>query len=166
MKVGVYSGSFDPITLGHQNIIERASKIFDKLIIVISINSEKNYWFTLEERREMLEDLFKAYDNICIDSYEGLIVNYLIEKEYNIIVRGIRTVEDCNLELYFADGNLMISDNKIDTVFLPAYKEYIHVSSTAAREVARYGGKVTCYVDKKIAKRLLERGKQYNPKKK
>lgn len=166
MKVGVYSGSFDPITLGHQNIIERASKIFDKLIVVICTNSEKKYWFNLAERKEMLEELFKEYKNIQIDSYEGLIANYLVENNLGVIVRGIRTTEDCGLELYFADGNLMISDYKVDTVFLPAFKEYIHVSSTAAREISRYGGKVTCYVDKRIAERLLERGKFYSSKKK
>ena len=166
MKVGVYSGSFDPITLGHQNIIERASKMFDKLIVVIGNNSEKKYWFNLEERKAMLEELFKEYNNIQIDAYEGLIVNYLLENNLQVIVRGIRTIEDCGLELYFADGNLMISENKVDTVFLPAFKEYMHVSSTAAREIARYGGKVTCYVDQKIEKKLLERGKLYSPKKK
>lgn len=164
MRVGVYAGSFDPITKGHQDIIERASRLFDKLVILVSNNSEKKYWFTLEERKEMVEKVLEKYDNIVIDVYSGLIVNYCEENNIKTIVRGIRTVEDCGLELYFASGNMDISDGKIDSIFLPALKEYIYVSSTAAREIARYGGKVTAYVDEKIADMVIERGKKYKPK--
>ena len=164
LRVGVYSGSFDPITKGHQDIIERASKLFDKLIILVSNNSEKKYWFTLEERKKMVSKVLDKYDNIVIEAYGGLLVNYCEEKNVDTIVRGIRTVEDCGLELYFASGNMDISEGKVDTIFLPALKEYIYVSSTAAREIARYGGKVTAYVDEKIADMVIERGKQYSPK--
>lgn len=163
MKVGVYSGSFDPITKGHQDIIERASKLFDKLIILVSNNSEKKYWFTTNERKEMIQEVLNECDNLVIDTYGGLLVNYCLENNIDTIVRGIRTPEDASLELYFASGNLDISDNKVDTVFLPASKEYIYVSSTAAREIARYGGKVEAYVDEKIATKVLERGKKYIP---
>lgn len=164
MKIGVYAGSFDPITKGHQDIIERASKLFDKLVILVSNNSEKKYWFTLEERKEMVSKVLEKCDNIEIEAYSGLIVNYCEEKGINTIVRGIRTVEDCGLELYFASGNMDMSNGKIDTIFFPALKEYIYVSSTAAREIARYGGKVTSYVDKKIAEMVIERGKNYRPR--
>ena len=164
MKVGVYSGSFDPITLGHQDVIKRAAKMFDKIVVVVGNNSEKKYWFSLEERTEMVKELLGEYENIEIDSYSGLIVNYVLENNYDVIVKGVRNQEDCALELYFADGNYMISDRKVDTVFLPALKEYIHTSSTAAREIARYGGKVECYVDERIATRVLERGKKFAPK--
>ncbi len=164
MKIGVYSGSFDPVTLGHQNAIERASQMFDKLIVVVSNNSEKKYWFNLEERKAMLEEVMEGYENIKIDSHEGLLVNYLLDNDLSIIVKGIRTIEDCNLELFFADGNYTISDKRVDTVFLPSLKEYIHTSSTAVREVARYGGKINHYVDDKILERVLERGKKYAPK--
>ena len=164
LRVGVYSGSFDPITKGHQDIIERASKLFDKLIILVSNNSEKKYWFTLEERKKMVSKVLDKCDNIVIEAYGGLLVNYCEEKNVDTIVRGIRTVEDCGLELYFASGNMDISEGKVDTIFLPALKEYIYVSSTAAREIARYGGKVTAYVDEKIADMIIERGKQYSPK--
>lgn len=163
MKVGVYSGSFDPITKGHQDIIERASKLFDKLIILVSNNSEKKYWFTTNERKEMIQEVLNECDNLVIDTYGGLLVNYCLENNIDTIVRGIRNPEDASLELYFASGNLDISDNKVDTVFLPASKEYIYVSSTAAREIARYGGKVEAYVDEKIATKVLERGKKYIP---
>lgn len=164
MRVGVYSGSFDPITKGHQDIIERASKLFDKLIILVSNNSEKKYWFTLEERKQMVSSVLDKYDNIVIEAYGGLLVNYCEKNNINTIVRGIRTVDDCGLELYFASGNMDISEGKVDTIFLPALKEYIYVSSTAAREIARYGGKVTAYVDERIADMVSERGKQYRPK--
>lgn len=164
MKIGVYSGSFDPITKGHQDIIERASKLFDKLIILVSNNSEKKYWFTLEERKNMVKKVLNECDNLVIDAYGGLLVNYCMDNNINTIVRGIRTPEDAGLELYFASGNLDISDNKIDTIFLPAMKDYIYVSSTAAREIARYGGKVEAYVDEKIADEVRERGKRYLPK--
>ena len=163
MKVGVYAGSFDPITKGHQDIIERASKLFDKLVILVSNNSEKKYWFTLEERKKMVGKVLEKYDNIVIEADSGLLVNYCQKNNIGTIVRGIRTVEDCGLELYFASGNMDISEGKVDTVFLPALKEYIYVSSTAAREIARYGGKVTAYVDEKIADMVIERGRQYKP---
>lgn len=164
MKIGVYSGSFDPITKGHQDIIERASKIFDKLIVLVSNNSEKKYWFSEDERKKMIEKVLNKCNNIHIDVYGGLLVNYCLEKNINTIVRGIRTPEDASLELYFANGNLEISDNKIDTIFLPALKEYIYISSTAAREIARYGGKIEIYVDEKIRDEVLERGKFFAPK--
>lgn len=163
MRVGVYSGSFDPITKGHQDIIERASKLFDKLIILVSNNSEKKYWFTLEERKQMVSSVLDKCDNLVIEAYGGLLVNYCEKNNVNTIVRGIRTVDDCGLELYFASGNMDISDGKVDTIFLPALKEYIYVSSTAAREIARYGGKVTAYVDERIADMVAERGKKYRP---
>lgn len=163
MKVGVYAGSFDPITKGHQDIIERASKLFDKLVILVSNNSEKKYWFTLEERKKMVGKVLEKYDNIVIETDSGLVVNYCKKNNIETIVRGIRTVDDCGLELYFASGNMDISEGKVDTIFLPAMKEYIYVSSTAAREVARYGGKVTTYVDEKIADMVSERGKKYKP---
>lgn len=163
LRVGVYSGSFDPITKGHQDIIERASKLFDKLIILVSNNSEKKYWFTLEERKQMVSSVLDKCDNIVIEAYGGLLVNYCEKNNVNTIVRGIRTVDDCGLELYFASGNMDISDRKVDTIFLPALKEYIYVSSTAAREIARYGGKVTAYVDERIADMVAERGKKYRP---
>ncbi len=163
LRVGVYSGSFDPITKGHQDIIERASKLFDKLIILVSNNSEKKYWFTLEERKQMVSSVLDKCDNIIIEAYGGLLVNYCEKNNVNTIVRGIRTVDDCGLELYFASGNMDISDGKVDTIFLPALKEYIYVSSTAAREIARYGGKVTAYVDERIADMVAERGKKYRP---
>ena len=163
LRVGVYSGSFDPITKGHQDIIERASKLFDKLIILVSNNSEKKYWFTLEERKQMVSSVLDKCDNIIIEAYGGLLVNYCEKNNVNTIVRGIRTVDDCGLELYFASGNMDISDGKVDTIFLPALKEYIYVSSTAAREIARYGGKVTAYVDERIADMVAERGKKDRP---
>lgn len=163
MKVGVYAGSFDPITKGHQDIIERASKLFDRLIVLVSNNSEKKYWFTLEERKKMVSQVLDKCDNIIIETYSGLLVNYLMENNIDTIVRGIRTVEDCGLELYFASGNMDISEGKVDTIFLPALKEYIYVSSTAAREIARYGGKVTAYVDERISDMVMERGKKYRP---
>lgn len=163
LRVGVYSGSFDPITKGHQDIIERASKLFDKLIILVSNNSEKKYWFTLEERKQMVSSVLDKCDNLVIEAYGGLLVNYCEKNNVNTIVRGIRTVDDCGLELYFASGNMDISDGKVDTIFLPALKEYIYVSSTAAREIARYGGKVTAYVDERIADMVAERGKKYRP---
>lgn len=165
MKVGVYSGSFDPITKGHQDVIERASKLFDKLVILVSNNSEKKYWFSLEERKKMVAQVLEKCDNIVIEAFDGMIVNYCREHNIGTIVRGIRTTEDCGLELYFASGNMDISEGEVDTIFLPALKEYIYVSSTAAREIARYGGKVTAYVDEKIADMVLERGKQFSPKK-
>ena len=90
MRVGVYSGSFDPITLGHQDVIKRAAKMFDKLIVVVGNNSEKKYWFSLEERTEMVKELLQDIDNIEIDSYSGLLVNYLIERDLSIIVKGVR----------------------------------------------------------------------------
>ncbi len=150
MKIGVYAGSFDPITKGHADIIKRAAKLTDKLIVGILNNSSKRYWFSLEERRKMVEKVIGEIDNIEIDTFEGLLVDFMKKKEAHIIVRGLRAVSDYEYELQLALGNSTLSEGDLETIFLPATRENLYLSSSLVREVAINEGKLDSFVNKEI----------------
>ena len=118
MKRAVYTGSFDPVTNGHMDIIRRASEIFDVLIVSILNNKEKTPLFSVEERVKILEEATKDLPNVQIDSFSGLLVDYAREKDLHVIVRGLRAITDFEYELQMAQTNRMLSHGKIDTVFL------------------------------------------------
>lgn len=157
MRVAVYSGSFDPITKGHVDIIKRAAKLTDKLIVAVLNNVNKKYMFSLAEREEMVSELFKDIPNIEVKSFEGLLVNFMRENRANLIIRGLRAVSDYEYELTMAFANSEISDEEIETIFLPAAKQYMYLSSTVVREVALNRGKLSPYLDGYVEKRVLEK---------
>ncbi|MGL6066960.1 MAG: pantetheine-phosphate adenylyltransferase [Cetobacterium sp.] len=157
MKLALYSGTFDPITKGHIEIIKRASKMCDKLVVAVLNNSSKKTLFTLEERKEMVETVLKDIKNIEVIEYTGLLANYMKEINCKYIIRGLRAVIDYEYELSLAYGNYDVSEGDIETVFIPSSKEYLYVSSSIVRELALYNGKLDNYLDDYVIEKIKKR---------
>ncbi len=145
MKKAIYPGSFDPITLGHLDIIERASKLFDRLIIAVLDNSAKSPLFSTEERVNMIKEVTKHIDNVEVKYFGGLTVDFAKECEAAVMVRGLRAVTDFEYELQIAQLNRVINPD-IDTVFLITDLKYAYLSSSSVKEVAAYGGDISQFV--------------------
>ncbi len=148
MKTGVYPGSFDPATLGHLDIIKRSAKLVDKLIVGVLHNSAKNPLFTIEERVNLLRELTVDMENVEVDSFSGLLVDFLKKKNAEIIVRGFRAVSDFEYELQIAQTNYSL-DNSVETICLITRVEYSFLSASVVKEVARYGGDIRNMVPEK-----------------
>lgn len=142
MRIGVYPGSFDPVTNGHIDIIRRSAKLVDKLIVGILNNSNKNPLFSIEERTELLIRLTKDLPNVEIDHFSGLLVDFMKEKNAKINIRGLRAVSDFEYELQMAQTNYSL-DNEVETIFLVTRVEYSFLSSSIVKEVAKYGGDIS-----------------------
>lgn len=138
MKKAVFPGSFDPITLGHTEIIERALPLFDEIILAIGTNSDKQYMFPLEERLRFLQETFKDQQKVKIMTYKGLTVDFCKEQEAKFLLRGLRNTPDLEFEKFIGQTNLKMAG--IDTVFFITSPEKSHISSTVVREIIRYGG--------------------------
>ncbi len=156
MKIAVCPGSFDPVTLGHTDIINRASKLFDKVIVLVSVNSSKKYSFTPEERVEMIKAVTKDLDNIEVESNEGLLADYLKEKGACAIVKGLRAVSDFEYEFQMALANKKLCP-EAETVFLVTSSENMYLSSSVVKEIASYGGDITGFVPEIIREKIKER---------
>ena len=161
MKIAVYPGSFDPVTLGHLDIIKRASSMFDELIVAVMCNSAKTPLFTLDERVKMLEESVKGLDNVKIESFSGLLIDYCKENNIHIVIRGLRAITDFEYELQIAQTNKELSHNQVDTVFLTTNLKYSYLSSSVVKEIASYNGDITPCVSDFVAKALYEK---YNVK--
>ncbi len=157
MKIGVYSGSFDPLTKGHIEILERAKGLVDKLIVLVLNNPNKKYMFSLVERTEMIKKIFQEKKSIQVENYEGLLVDFMKKNKCNLIIRGLRAVSDYEYELGMALVNKDLSGGEIETVFLPASREQMYISSTMVREIALNGGSLEKYVDSSIENKILEK---------
>lgn len=153
MKIGVYPGSFDPVTYGHIDIIKRSSKLVDKLIVGILDNSLKTPLFSLEEKMEMLTEVTKDIENIEIESFSGLLVDYVNEKGADIIIRGLRAISDYDYEIQLAQTNYSLCKD-IETIFLITRNEFSFLSSSIVKEVARFGGDTSKMVAPIAAKYL------------
>ena len=141
MRVAVFPGSFDPITLGHYDIVERAYPLFDKIIIAIGQNSQKKYMFSLEQRMEFIRKSFAKFPNIEVDHFEGLTVDYCRSKNVNFILRGLRNPADFEFEKAIAQTNRELTkDNKIETIFLLTSSGKSFISSSIVREIITFGG--------------------------
>ena len=156
----VYPGSFDPATFGHLDIIDRASKIFPKVIVSVVNNNNKNTLFSLEERVLMLKEILADKKNVEIHCFDGLLVDFVKKNDSNIIVRGLRAVSDFEYELQLALTNRTIGDD-IETIFLMPSEEYTYLSSSLVREVAKLGGNVSKFVHPVVEKALVEKFKKY-----
>lgn len=161
MITGVYAGSFDPITKGHQDIIERALKFMDKLIVVVMNNPKKTYWFDLDERKELIKKVFGDNKKVEIEEYAGLLVEFMEKSNTQIIVKGVRDMKDFSEEMVYSFANRELSAGKVDTILIPSSKDYTYVSSTFVKEVAFYNQDLKRYVDKRIEKDILDRAKKY-----
>jgi pantetheine-phosphate adenylyltransferase len=163
-KVAIYPGSFDPITYGHIDIIERGLEIFDKMIVAIAENEEKRPLFSVEERIRMVKSCFKDTPNVIVDSFKGLLVNYVGKTNAKVILRGLRATSDFEYEFHMASMNRSL-DTQLDTLFMMTSKDYFFVSSRTIKEVARLGGAVEGLVPDLVVRRLKEKFKLPVPKK-
>ena len=149
-RIAVFPGSFDPITLGHFDIVERAAPLFDKIIVAIGQNAQKNYMFSLEQRKNWLEASFNRFPNVSVDIYEGLTVDYCKKKGANFILRGLRNPADFEFEKAIAHTNRAITNKDIETVFLLTSSGKSYISSSIVRDVLRNGGNYEILVPKEV----------------
>ena len=152
----IYPGSFDPLTNGHLDLIERGSKIFEELVVAILRNAEKDPLFTAAERREMLEEMVKPFANVRVDVFDGLLVEYAVEKKATVLLRGIRAVSDYEYELQMALMNRKLQP-QIETVFMMPAETYSYLSSRLVKEVFRLGGSVRGLVPGLVEQKLREK---------
>jgi pantetheine-phosphate adenylyltransferase len=156
-KIALYPGSFDPLTNGHLDIIHRASRLFDEVIVAILINSEKSPLFSADERSTMIRaSLERDYPNVRVDTFEGLLVDYALQQQVRVIVRGIRAVSDYEYELQMALMNRRL-EPQIETVFMMPSEAYSYLSSRLVREVCQFGGAVSGLVPRNVEDRLLKK---------
>jgi pantetheine-phosphate adenylyltransferase len=154
--VAIYPGSFDPITMGHLDLIARCSSFVDKLIVAILRNENKQPLFTVEERMEMLQEVVRVYPNVEVDSFDGLLVEYAADKRASMILRGIRAISDYEYELQMALMNRRLRPD-IETIFMMAGEAYSFISSRLVKEVIRLGGNISGLVPPTVEQRLKMR---------
>ncbi len=152
-RIAIYAGTFDPITKGHLDIIKRAAKLFDKIIVAVSESKHKNPIFTREERVDMIKNSIKEINNVSVDSYSGLLMNYLKKKGINTVIRGIRVISDFEHEFQFALLNKKIYKN-IDFIYLMPDEKYLYISSSSVKEIASYSGNVKDFVNNYVENKL------------
>lgn len=143
MKIAVYPGSFDPVTYGHLDIIRRAARMFDELIVSVLNNKAKTPLFSAEERVRILEEATKEFPNVKVDSFTGLLIDYAREKDIHVSVRGLRAITDFEYELQIAQTNKKLSGGSLDTIFLTTSLEYSYLSSSSVKEIAYFGGDIS-----------------------
>ncbi|MGH9632857.1 MAG: pantetheine-phosphate adenylyltransferase [Bryobacteraceae bacterium] len=154
--VGIYPGSFDPITNGHLDLIERGSKLADRLVVSVLRNEQKQPLFSVTERVEMLREVVVGFDNVEVDFFDGLLVDYATQKQARLIIRGIRAISDYEHELQMALMNRRLRP-EIETVFLMAGEAYSFISSKLVKEVIRLGGNISDLVPPVVETRLRNR---------
>ena len=148
-NIAVFPGSFDPITKGHVNIVERAQTMFDKIIIAVGKNSDKKYMFSEDKRKQWIENSFKGNKKIVVDDYDGLTVDYCKKVNANFILRGLRTSADFEFERAIAHTNHKLNP-AVDTVFILAAEDMSSISSSIVREIARHGGDVSMLIGRGV----------------
>lgn len=153
MKTAIYPGSFDPVTLGHYDIIERSSKIFDKLIVGVLNNSAKSPLFSVEERVNMLRSVTAHITNVEVQSFDGLLVDFVRKNGANVIVRGLRAITDFEYELQLSQTNRIIAP-EIDTLFLTTNLKYSYLSSSIVKEIATYHGDISAFLPPEILEQV------------
>ncbi len=156
MKKAIYPGSFDPLTLGHLDIIERSARIVDELVVGVLNNSAKNSLFSLDERVSMIKEMTDSMPNVTVTSFNGLLVDYMRAIDATIIVRGLRAVTDFEYELQIAQTN-HVENPEVETIFLTTSLQYSYLSSTIVKEFASYGGDLSKFVPARFIDRIYDK---------
>ena len=156
MKRAIYPGSFDPLTLGHLDMIKRSAKIVDELVVGVLNNSAKNSLFSLDERVSMIKEMTESMPNVTVASFDGLLVDYMKEINATIIVRGLRAVTDFEYELQIAQTN-HVENPEVETIFLTTSLQYSYLSSTIVKEFSSYGGDISKFVPARFIDRIYEK---------
>jgi len=159
MKRAVYPGSFDPLTLGHLDIIRRSAGIVDELVVSVLHNSAKNSLFSTDERVSMIEEVTKDIPNVKVTTFDGLLVDYVKEIDASMIIRGLRAVTDFEYELQLTQTNHILNP-EVETVFLTTNLQYSYLSSTIVKEIASYGGDISQFVPPEFIERILAKYKK------
>jgi pantetheine-phosphate adenylyltransferase len=155
MRRAVCPGSFDPVTLGHLDIVSRASSLYDQVTVAVLINKKKASLYTVEERMALLTEVTEEYGNVVVDSFHGLLVDYCRAKDIPVVVKGLRAVSDFDYELQMAQMNLTLAS--VETMFMTTNPQYSFLSSSLVKEVATYGGDVAHLVPQLVHQSLVER---------
>ncbi len=163
MRTAIYPGSFDPITNGHLDVVQRAAKLFDKIIVAVATNDSKNPLFTLNERKKMALQAVGHLANVEVDSFNGLLVNYVDEQKGGAIIRGLRAVSDFEFEFQLALMNRKLNE-RVETIFMMPKDTYTFLSSRIVKEIARLGGDVSSFVPAHVREALTQKFNLSDPK--
>jgi pantetheine-phosphate adenylyltransferase len=156
MRRAIYPGSFDPVTNGHLDVVERARKLFDEVVVAVAYNEEKHALFSLEDRLELLHGMLGKIDNVKVAQFDGLLVKFAVEQNATAVIRGLRAVSDFEFEFQMALMNRQL-ENKVETIFLMPKEEYTYLSSRIIKEIARLGGDVSKFVPPTVARALAKK---------
>ncbi|MGN0453326.1 MAG: pantetheine-phosphate adenylyltransferase [Ruminococcus sp.] len=156
MKIAICPGSFDPVTLGHLDIIERASGLFDRVIVAVLCNAEKHPSFTVEERMELLKETTGKFPNVEVDSFDGLLVDYAKKKGAVAVVKGLRAVSDFEYEFQMSMINKKLYP-ELETVYLNTSQDYMYLSSSVIKQIASFGGDISNFVPELISDKIVDR---------
>ena len=159
MTTAIYPGSFDPITLGHLNLIRRAARIFDRVVVCVMVNSAKKPMFTREERLELISRVIERLPNVSVDTSNTLLAEYVKRYENPVLIKGLRAVSDFESEFQLALINNRLNQ-RLDIVFLPSDAKYTYISSSVVKEMARYGADLSKFVPREILDDVIERSKK------
>ncbi|AGF46661.1 pantetheine-phosphate adenylyltransferase [Candidatus Kinetoplastibacterium desouzaii TCC079E] len=149
MIIAVYPGTFDPITKGHEDLIKRTSKLFDKILVAIASSKKKQPFFTLQERSHMAKEVLSKYSNVYVSSFDGLLKDFIEQENAQIIIRGLRAASDFEYEFQMAGMNKQLMSN-IETIFMTPSDNFQYISSTIVREIAQFGGDISKFVSPSI----------------
>lgn len=156
MDKAIYPGTFDPITRGHEDLVRRASRLFDQVVIAVAVSSSKKPFFTLEERVEMAQEVLSDCSNVKVMAFSGLLMNFLQQQRARIILRGLRAASDFEYEFQMAGMNRRLYPD-VETLFMTPSEQYMFVSATFVREIALLGGNANAFVHPLVAKKLSEK---------
>jgi pantetheine-phosphate adenylyltransferase len=159
MRRAIYPGSFDPVTNGHLDVIGRARKLFDEIVVAVVHNDEKQALFSLEERLALLGDALDKIDHVRVAQFDGLLVDFAVAQKANAVIRGLRAVSDFEFEFQMALMNRKLEDS-VETIFLMPKEEYTYLSSRLVKEIARLGGNVSSFVPRPVAEALAKKFKR------